>query len=226
MTKVLQPIRQEYAAGEKLILEGAHDTRAYLILEGKVEITKTLKGHKKILGRAGRNEILGEMAFFDNKLRSATATALERTVTLAFPKELLDQELAKVSPWVSSFLKVLVDRARSANIQINPLSEIDYIYSSLVLLYYMAGASEQQGGNHLLDGKEVRSVILEVMREDEDLFATLERNLMATRLIGINLDGPQRTYTVAHPKALLLCAERLKVVRDTPSSLENVLAHH
>jgi len=62
--------------GALIVREGNMDRVAYLIISGSVEISKIIKGQKRILGKLGRNEIFGEMSLFDSKPRSATVKAL------------------------------------------------------------------------------------------------------------------------------------------------------
>lgn len=60
----------------------------YIILSGKVEISKNLIGKtKKILSILEKNNFFGEISIFDNKKRSANAIALEKTKLLIISKD-------------------------------------------------------------------------------------------------------------------------------------------
>lgn len=62
--------------------------KMYIILSGRVEISKNLIGNnKKILTILEENNFFGEIAIFDNKNRSANAIAIEDTSLLTIDKE-------------------------------------------------------------------------------------------------------------------------------------------
>lgn len=68
-----------FSPGQKLITEGDHDARFYLIVEGKAKVT--VKGRKK--REIGPGDYIGEMAIIDSGVRSATVTAETEVVTLS-----------------------------------------------------------------------------------------------------------------------------------------------
>lgn len=63
----------EFGEGAVLMSEGRPGREAFVILEGRVEIT--LRG--ELLAELGAGEVVGEMALVDGGPRSATVTALE-----------------------------------------------------------------------------------------------------------------------------------------------------
>lgn len=65
--------------GEVIFREGDTSNSVYLIISGKVEISREKDYKKIVLAVQGKNTIFGEMALIDGKPRSATVTALERT---------------------------------------------------------------------------------------------------------------------------------------------------
>lgn len=71
---------REYQNGEVIIREGGQDAWMYILLSGKVRI---LKENQQISTIAKSGEIFGEMRIIDNKERSASATAVGKTVCLA-----------------------------------------------------------------------------------------------------------------------------------------------
>jgi len=68
-----------YSAGEVIIREGEPSNSVYMIISGKVEITKKAGSKDILLTTQGKNTIFGEMALLDGKRRSATVTAIEDT---------------------------------------------------------------------------------------------------------------------------------------------------
>ena len=63
---------------EEIIKEGTLSDCAYIIGEGRVEVSKQLpNGDKQIIGVLNKNEIFGEMGLIDGFPRSASVIALE-----------------------------------------------------------------------------------------------------------------------------------------------------
>ncbi len=62
-----------FATGDVIITEGEQADAMYVILEGNVEI----RLGRMSIDRAGRGEIVGEMALVDQASRSASVVALE-----------------------------------------------------------------------------------------------------------------------------------------------------
>jgi CRP-like cAMP-binding protein len=64
----------------------------------------------KVLGVLGPGEIVGEMSFFESKLRSASCIADDRVVTIGFSEETFS-EIYKVHPrWLVQILESLSKR--------------------------------------------------------------------------------------------------------------------
>ena len=71
---------REYKDGELIIKEGDQDPWMYILLTGKIRITKD--NHEiSTIGKIG--EIFGEMRIIDNKARSASVSAVGKTNCLA-----------------------------------------------------------------------------------------------------------------------------------------------
>ncbi len=78
-------------AGEVLFREGEPGDRMFIVLEGRVMISKHIPGAgEEALGFVERGDYFGEMALIDNEPRSAEAKAHEGgAVVLAIPREVL-----------------------------------------------------------------------------------------------------------------------------------------
>lgn len=74
---------QTYPEGAVLCQENSEGDCAFLIRRGTVEIFKTSRGRRRTLAVRGRNEVVGEMALFEQRRRTATACALEPVRALA-----------------------------------------------------------------------------------------------------------------------------------------------
>lgn len=70
--------RLEYAKGDALLKEGSTATACYVVLKGRVQVTKKrARGEAPLkLATIKAGEFIGEMAFLSAQPRSATATAI------------------------------------------------------------------------------------------------------------------------------------------------------
>jgi len=115
------PGQQEitYAKGDIIFRESERPDGVYIVKEGLVEIFQTVQtagGLMDIeLGRIGNRGMFGEMGLIDHHPRSASARALGPTTLLFIPRELFDQHLDQLPPWVTILIKTFVHRIREAN---------------------------------------------------------------------------------------------------------------
>jgi CRP-like cAMP-binding protein len=81
-----------FNAGEVIIRQGDRPTgEAYLVHEGKVEVSRQLDGKRRVLRILGEGDLLGEVALFREAPHSATAVAVERVTLLVIPAHRLEQ---------------------------------------------------------------------------------------------------------------------------------------
>lgn len=69
--------------GTTLFLEGMLGESMYIIVSGKIKISKLIsEGQEKVLLMLGPGDVFGEMAILDGGPRSATAVSTEQTLVL------------------------------------------------------------------------------------------------------------------------------------------------
>jgi CRP-like cAMP-binding protein len=88
---------QKFDDGEIIIEEGKSGDWVCVVLEGSVEVSKTVSGGKFVLGKLGRGEIFGELALLGAVKRTATVRAIGETIIGIVDREFLDKELNKMS---------------------------------------------------------------------------------------------------------------------------------
>jgi CRP/FNR family transcriptional regulator, cyclic AMP receptor protein len=114
---------REYQAGDTILREGDVGETAYIIQEGEVEVSKSLDGRKIHLAFMGKDEIFGEMGMIEEKPRSATVTAVERTVVRELHRRDFYVNLQKDPGVTVQILKVLFERLRQAHATILELQQ-------------------------------------------------------------------------------------------------------
>lgn len=105
--------REIYTIGQAIFEVGDIGDSAYLIEEGRVEVLGGEKGHEHCVSIMGAGEMFGEIALIDQKPRTATVRALERTVLVPIQRSLVDELIAKSNPILRHLLLVILERYRN-----------------------------------------------------------------------------------------------------------------
>lgn len=101
------------STGEVIFQEGDPADCAYVIEEGRIEISVMREDRTVVLSELGPGEILGEMAVIDQYSRTATARVIEDCrLTVVTPHQ-IQQRIGTSDPVVRSLLGVLLARYRS-----------------------------------------------------------------------------------------------------------------
>lgn len=115
-------------AGEKKIGQGAYLFREgdgpdamYIIKTGGFAITKTKGSSEIILAEIGPGAMVGEMALFDRKPRSANVKAMKDSDVIALPYDSLTAQLDSLPVWVRAIMKTMNENIREANKKIKLL---------------------------------------------------------------------------------------------------------
>ena len=107
---------RRYRTGEVIIEEGTDGDEMYLIVEGRVKITKkTRDGKEFLLALLHRGDFFGELELIDGRSRSATVTALEDTLLFSLNKNEVELLLETCHPFAVRLLTVLSVRLRALN---------------------------------------------------------------------------------------------------------------
>lgn len=105
--------REKYPAGEIIFKEGDPGDNAYLVEDGCVEVNVSSTQQSHI----GKGELFGEIALIDQKPRTATVRAIEDTVLIPIPRQLVKELLEKTDPVVRHLLLTILERFRSTRSQ-------------------------------------------------------------------------------------------------------------
>jgi CRP-like cAMP-binding protein len=114
-----------YEAGEVIIRENDLGDAAYIITQGKVEITKESTGQKVHLAYLGVGETFGEMSMIDEKPRSATVTAVTETLVSEIRRDEFFNSFQTEPKQALQLLKVLFERLREADAKILELQKAE-----------------------------------------------------------------------------------------------------
>lgn len=109
--------------GEILFREGDASDAMYVIKSGKIAITKSKGSSEVILAELGPGDMLGEMAFFDNRPRSAGAKANVDSVVIELPFKALNAQFKTFPEWLKAVVRTVNNHLRNANQKIKNLEK-------------------------------------------------------------------------------------------------------
>jgi CRP/FNR family transcriptional regulator, cyclic AMP receptor protein len=151
--------------GERLFSEGDDGDRLYVVLEGKIKLTRAASdGRENLLSVIGPGEMFGELSLFDPRPRTSSASAVTEARLAALPHD-------KLLIWVTGrpeaalhMLRALAQRLRRANDVIADLVFTDVPGRVAKQLLDLAGRfGEQQADglhvNHDLTQEELAELV-------------------------------------------------------------------
>ena len=100
--------RQIFPTGAQIFSEGEAGHFAYVIENGKVEVSTLTNGRRVVLAQLGDGELLGEMALIDDNCRSATAIALEETQVVVLNRTDLQDRISEADELLQVLLRVTI----------------------------------------------------------------------------------------------------------------------
>jgi CRP-like cAMP-binding protein len=107
---------REFNAGDVIVREGEAGVAFYIISRGTVEVVKALgTAGEQVVGTLKQGTFFGEMALFDNQLRSASVRAATDCECLVLTKWDFNAEMSQNSSIAIAMLGVLARRIRSMN---------------------------------------------------------------------------------------------------------------
>src|SRR5580658_4298794 len=107
--------------GDFLFREGDSSDAIYVIKSGRIAITKAKGSGEIVLAEKKSGEMLGEMAFFDDKPRSAGAKAVMDSEVIMLPFSALHAQFKTFPEWLKAMVKTVNGQLRDANARIKNL---------------------------------------------------------------------------------------------------------
>jgi signal transduction histidine kinase len=102
-----------YPVGTVLCREGNNENRFYILLDGKVDVTKTINNaEQRKLKVLEAGDFFGEMAIMHNAPRAATVTALTSVTLLEIDKENFDRVIQRSSTIAIAMVREISHRLR------------------------------------------------------------------------------------------------------------------
>ncbi|MCB0368349.1 MAG: cyclic nucleotide-binding domain-containing protein [Bdellovibrionales bacterium] len=165
----------------------------YIVKSGQLAVTKTKGTSEIVLAEIKAGNMVGEMAIFDKKPRSANVKAIKDSEVIALPYETLTQQLESLPVWVKAILRNLNDNLREANKRIkmlessNPEDErypphvVNKLLSILNFVGLKYGTKEEAG--LIIPQNRLRNTTIQIFQEAtnkmQSMLAALEEMSLA-----------------------------------------------
>ncbi|MEW6428026.1 MAG: cyclic nucleotide-binding domain-containing protein [Thermodesulfobacteriota bacterium] len=163
MSRILQ-----YDRNDAIIRENEYDNRVYFLIAGEVQVEK---GGRQVKRIRETGAVFGEMGVIEGAARSATVTAVKKTVCLALDASLAEELRAHGGGNILEriFLEALADRLRATTDELAAIREEmlalrrqrDSLRTSLASLEVLLG----RAGEILAGARETRPVQKDAARE-------------------------------------------------------------
>lgn len=136
--------------GTFLFQEGMKAEELYIIISGKVQISKiTLDGRELSLRICGENDICGELTLFtDNPKYMLSAKILEEGEIVAIRKDVLESEIFQDSTLAFEFMKWMSDHFRKTQTKFRDLvlnGKRGALFSTLIRMSNSYGVQQDDG---------------------------------------------------------------------------------
>lgn len=199
-----------------LFREGDAPDAMYVVKSGKFAVVKSKQNSEIVLAEIGPGAMVGEMAFFDNKPRSASVKALKDSEVIALPYKGLHAQFASFPEWCKAIMRTVNDHLRNANQRIKQLestssSETDlfppHTITKLVSILNLVGtrygkySAEDKG--IVINGGLLRNYTIQIFQEATHKMQKLMNVLMDMKLMKVEDLGEGRQKIVLYQAELL-----------------------
>lgn len=99
-----------YAAGDTIFRQGDLGDRAYVVLEGNVEVVIESASGESVVAQIGKHQIFGEMALLANRPRTTSIRAVSDTRLLALRQDVFVRLVEEDPAIALGITRVLIDR--------------------------------------------------------------------------------------------------------------------
>lgn len=160
-----------------LFKEGDAPDAMYVVKSGKLAVVKAKQSSEIILAEIGPGAMVGEMAFFDNKPRSASVKALKDSEVIALPYKALHAQFANFPEWCKAIMRTVNDHLRNANQRIKTLERnetgeelfpphtINKLLSILGFVANRYGKVSEEEKGVIVDGYTLRTYTIQIFQE-------------------------------------------------------------
>lgn len=196
--------------GQVLFKEGQDADGMYLIRKGELKVYLEKDGNEVKLATIGPGGMIGEMAFFDQKPRSASVKAFGDTEVTKITSDDFAKLMRQIPKWFVSIMSSLSTRLRETNDRLqkvenlaagakSPFEDLIKILHVLVLIWHKEGFKD--GKNWCLNRATAEKEIKEIFGITDEWITELFDLLVKQKFFAITTDNYKNKLLVAPNKA-------------------------
>jgi CRP/FNR family cyclic AMP-dependent transcriptional regulator len=197
-----------------LFREGDAPDAMYILKTGELAITKTKGTSEIILATLSPGGMVGEMAIFDMKPRSANVKALKESEVIVLPYDSLTKQLEGLPVWTKAVLKTMNENLREANRKIKMLESANpdaerfppYTVNKLLTILNMIGSmfGQKEGESLILPQHRLRNFTIQVFQEPTNKMQSMLHALKDLKIFDISdLGEGQQKIVNLNPSFLI-----------------------
>jgi CRP/FNR family transcriptional regulator, cyclic AMP receptor protein len=178
-----------------LFREGDAPDAMYIVKSGSLAITKAKGSSEIVLAEIGPGSMVGEMALFDMKPRSANVKAAKDSEVISLPYESLQAQMTGLPVWVRAIMKTLNENLREANKKIKMLESAapdqerfpPHVVNKLMSIFNFIGAQygTKEGDVLLVPQFRLRNFTIQVFQEATNKMTSLLQALQGLGYVKI-----------------------------------------
>lgn len=184
--------------GDVLFHEGDQSDGMYLVRQGEIVVYLEKGGSEIKLAKVSAGSMIGEMALFDRKPRSAAARAITECEITKISDEDFKKIMKQIPKWFVALMVSLSTRLRETNERLQgienassgkakPLENVIKVASILGLLWHKDGVKE--GKVWLLDRDTAQSEIVSTIGIAPDIVGGVVKALIDSKLVTVKLNS-------------------------------------
>lgn len=186
---------RKLAKDEYLFKDGDAPDNMYIVRKGGLAITKSKNNAEVVLAEVGPGAMVGEMALFDSKPRSANVKATKETEVVALPYKSLDAQLQQLPEWVRAIIRTLNENLRDANKKIKMLGQTEteedrfppQLINKLLSIVSFVGSSfgKKEDEGLVVPSGQLRKFTIQIFQEPTNKMNSLTTALKDMQILDI-----------------------------------------
>ena len=206
--------------GHYLFREGDPPDAMYVVKSGKLNVLKTKNTSEIILAELNPGAMVGEMAFFDDKPRSASVKAVKESEVIVLPYKALRAQFAGFPEWAKAIMRTVNQSLRNANMRIKELESNKkpedeemfppYLITKLTSIINFVGTryGKQEPEGLVISGGLLRNYTIQVFQEPTHKMQKLMNALMEMQLMKVeDLGEGKQKIIIYKPEFMYQFAE-------------------
>jgi serine/threonine-protein kinase len=141
--------RRRFSKGDWLIREGETGDAAYILVSGRCEVFKQVKGRPESVRMVGPGDVFGETSILASTPRTASVVALTEVVAVIVTADVLEREIGAMKPWMGSFIRALALRFTDVENRSHGLTDPVQIANLALMTLKTWGISDAKRGRSM-----------------------------------------------------------------------------